>query len=172
MALVFQYGSNTSAARLNGHDRLNGMASVFGLARTAANYELRFEVWSVTNNCAAANIRPGGQRPVWGVLYDVPDHLIRRNTAGSARSLDAIEGECQNYRREEIDVIGPGCDRAVRALTYVAKNPKDGIRTSFDYAACIIKGLREHDAPAEYIQHVKSVVAVNNPVIAGDVGCL
>lgn len=76
MSLVFQYGSNTSAPRLNSADRLNGRAQVVGRARTRKRFELGFDVWSKGNECAAANIRRSlcGRR-IWGVLYQVPAWL-------------------------------------------------------------------------------------------------
>jgi hypothetical protein len=42
-----------------------------GLAETVENYELRFDVWSSGNNCAAANIAGGGDSTVIGVLYEI-----------------------------------------------------------------------------------------------------
>lgn len=96
--LVFQYGSNMLASRLNAADRLNGDAKPVGLARTLANWQLAFEVWSATNNCAAANLRLGSNSPVWGRLYEIPEYLISRNLARERhrRSLDHIEGEGKN----------------------------------------------------------------------------
>ena len=46
MALVFQYGSNTSAAELNGQNRLRGDAKPLGLVCTKELYEFDFDVWS------------------------------------------------------------------------------------------------------------------------------
>ena len=61
---------------------------------------------STKRGCAAADIvrKHGGK--VWGVLYDVPDYLINRETAKARgrRSFDEIEGEGKNYNRETIKV--------------------------------------------------------------------
>jgi gamma-glutamylcyclotransferase (GGCT)/AIG2-like uncharacterized protein YtfP len=48
--------------------------------------------------------KPGSK--VWGALYEVPEYLIDRNTAKEKgrKSLDAVEGEGMNYRRETISV--------------------------------------------------------------------
>ena len=79
MGLVFQYGSNTSRRRLNGPERLRGAARVLGLVRTKERFVLSFDVWSETNNCAAANLRRDGRgRVVWGVLYDIPEEFLAR----------------------------------------------------------------------------------------------
>jgi hypothetical protein len=102
MALVFQYGSNTSSTRLNSDDRLRGDAKDLGLVRTQAMFELDFDVWSTTNKCAAADMRQGNGRVIWGILYEIPDYLIDRATSGARRSLDAIEGP--SYERRPIRV--------------------------------------------------------------------
>jgi len=46
MALVFQYGSNMSVARLNSDDRLAGDAKVVCVATTIEPFDLVFSVWS------------------------------------------------------------------------------------------------------------------------------
>jgi hypothetical protein len=88
MALVFQYGSNARSERLNANDRLCGDARPVGIAHTQDYYELDFTVWSKKNKCAAADIVPGSGRKIWGVLYEIPDYLIRRETSGKRKSLD------------------------------------------------------------------------------------
>lgn len=53
MALVFQYGSNTSPDRLNTDDRLCGDAQSLGAVITEDDFELDFTIWSNGNECAA-----------------------------------------------------------------------------------------------------------------------
>jgi len=164
MALVFQYGSNMSVARLNGDDRLAGNAKVVGVATTVERFELVFSVWSKSNNCAAADLLPSAAgRNIYGVLYEVPDFLLSRDTAKEKRrkSLDAVEGEGTNYVREMIDVVSTD-GATVRALTYVAKNRQAQLKTSVAYVSHILAGLREHNMPKEYCQYVKSKVVENN----------
>jgi hypothetical protein len=171
MALVFQYGSNTSSTRLNSHERLRGDARDLGLVCTVAPFELDFDVCSTGNACAAADIREGGGRPIWGVLYEVPDYLIRRETAGERKSLDAIEG--QHYGRRPIRVQRPdGTPVAGEVITYTVLNPEPGQRTSIEYASHIIAGLREHGAPDEYLAYVKEQVIANNPDLTAQMDCL
>jgi hypothetical protein len=162
--LVFQYGSNTHAVRLNDDRRLKGDARPVGIAQTKNNFELDFTVWSVTNDCAAADLRPGQGRKIWGVLYEIPEYLIKRETSGNRTSLDAIEGEGTNYWRTEITLIDPTDARQEkRAVTYVAINPRPGMHTSLDYAKHIVIGLREHMVPPDYLEYVKARIIGNDP---------
>jgi len=171
MALVFQYGSNTSSTRLNSAERLCADARDLGLVCTEAPFELDFDVWSTGNACAGADIREGRGRPIWGVLYEVPDYLIRRETAGERRSLDAIEG--RQYGRRPIRVRRPdGTPVAGEIIPYTVLNPEPGLRTSIEYASHIIAGLREHGAPDEYLAYVKERVIANNPDLAAQMNCL
>ena len=171
MALVFQYGSNTSSTRLNSDERLRGDARDLGLVCTEAPFALDFDVWSTGNACAAADIREGRGRPIWGVLYEVPDYLIRRETAGERKSLDAIEG--RHYGRRPIRVRRPdGTPVAGEVITYTVLNPEPRRRTSIEYASHIIAGLKEHGAPDEYLAYVKERVIANNTDLAAQMDCL
>ena len=90
MALVFQYGSNCSESEINSMDRLRGDAKFVDIAETVEDYELAFDVMSTGRGCAASDIvrKEGGK--VWGVLYQIPDDLIGRDTTPKGRrSFDA-----------------------------------------------------------------------------------
>ena len=167
MALVFQYGSNCLESQINGKDRLCGDAKFIGVAKTVDDFRLAFDVWSTKRECAASDIVMSPGSKVWGVLYEVPDFLIERKIAGkqNRRSLDAIEGEGANYRRETISVqqdSGP----IVTANTYRVQVPKPGLRTGLEYVGYIVEGLREHGVFEEYVNQVKKLAAANNPAIA------
>jgi len=166
MALLFQYGSNTNATRLNAPERLNGHAADRGAARTVEAYRLAFDVWSVSNNCAAADLVREGTEPAWGVLFEVPNELLSRATSGSAKSFDQIEGEGTNYRRSWLPVLDRNGHLLI-ALTYVVARPQDDLRTSEAYVGHILKGLRDHDVPQNYIDAVKAIAIANNPALAG-----
>lgn len=170
MALVFQYGSNCLDSEINGNYRLRGDASLVDIAETVEEFELAFDVHSCGRGCAAADIvrKPGGK--VWGVLYEVPNYLIRRETAKARgrKSLDAIEGEGTNYKQETINVCRPDGE-IVPALTYTVRCPKPGLKTNVDYVCHIICGLREHGVADEYVAKVKAIAAANNPDIAAEV---
>lgn len=164
MALVYQYGSNMSVARLNSDDRLAGDAKGVCVATTVEPFELVFSVWSKSNNCAAADLLPSNAgRTVYGVLYEIPDFLLSRDTAKEKgrKSLDAIEGEGSNYVRAMIDVVTSD-GATVRAMTYVVKNRQANLKTSAAYVSHILAGLREHNIPAEYCQYVRSKIVENN----------
>lgn len=165
MALVFQYGSNMSAARLNHANRLAGDAKAIGIARTVEPFELAFTVWSKTNACAAADMIPSKTgRSVYGVVYEIPDFLLSRDTARkhNRKSLDAIEGEGTNYVRRAIDLFKADGLR-LSAMTYVVKERGTGLKTSLAYVKHILDGLKEHCIPEEYRQYVVSRIIDNNP---------
>ncbi len=152
MALVFQYGSNMSVARLNGKDRLVGAAKPICIARTIEPFDFGFTVLSQLSKCAAADLIPGKPgRSIYGVLYEVPDFLLSRDTARqqNRKSLDAIEGEGTNYVRTMIDLIANDGSE-VRAITYLVKERRANLQTSLDYVCHILNGLQEHGIPEEY----------------------
>ena len=170
MVLVFQYGSNCSEQRLNSPERLRGDAVDLGLAETVDGYELDFDVLSTVNNCAASDLRLRGNEPAQGVLYQIPDHLLSRDTTPAGRkSFDAIEGRA--YRRQTIRVKRHD-GTLVDAETYLVINPQPNLRTSLDYVRNIVQGLRDHGADASYLQKVKDIAARNNPTIAQQVQAL
>lgn len=173
MALVFQYGSNTSSERINSNDRMRGDACPVGIAYTEDDFELEFTVWSHGNQCAAANIVPDSGRKIWGILYEIPDYLIRRETSRNRRSLDAIEGECRNYHRTIVALRYPnGLPVERGAIVYVVPNRTSGLRTSLEYARHVIGGLLEHNVPGAYIEYVKERVIANNPDLRNAIGVL
>ena len=168
MALVFQYGSNTSKSRLNSTDRLRGDAKSLGLVLTVGQYDLGFTVYSKMNRCAAADLVRARGRHVWGVLYEIPDHLLSRDTASDRRSLDAIEGP--RYRRRRIKIRRPGTsDTPLTVWTYTVITKQRDLKTSREYVSHILSGLREHEAPPEYIDHVRSRILRNNPNLTGQI---
>jgi len=135
-----------------------------GWAETIDNYQLKFDVWSRSNGCAAADLVCGGDFPAQGVLYEVPDNLMSRDSAPAGRrSFDAIEGDA--YVRRSIAVKRRD-GTIVEAQTYVVLTPQTGLLTSADYVAHIIRGLREHGADYAYINRVRDAALRNNPTIA------
>ena len=171
MALVFQYGSNCSAARLNGHTRLNGVARAVGIAETVDDYTLTFDVWSDSNDCAAANIVKAPGRKVWGVLYKIPDDFIRGPRNDGRKTLKQIEGK----RYCEITLRVRRLDGEKRdAATFVVREKfqEEGLKTSAEYVSHIVQGLREQGVSNEYIREVKRISAENNTGIGQAVDAL
>lgn len=164
MALVFQYGSNTLLSRINSERRLSGDAQLVGETKTVKSYDFVFDIWGKSNNCAAADIISNGSKQIWGVIYKIPNWLISRETSGDRKSLDAIEGESSNYSRVTIEVeLIPGVEPDDRVITYVGKKQDQNIKTSFEYSSLIIRGLRSHEIPEEYINYIKQQISLNNP---------
>jgi hypothetical protein len=97
-----------------------------------------------------------------------PDHLLGRETSGDEKSLDAIEGEGTNYTRYFVPVLHEGS--TLIALTYVVRCPQPGLRTSKKYVEHILRGLKKHDAPKDYLEQVVRWAAENNPELAGKLG--
>ena len=168
--LVFQYGSNCLDSEINGKERLKGDARFISIAETADDFELTFNVFSNGRKCAAADLIPKARARAWGVLYEIPEYLISRETAKAhgRKSLDAIEGEGKNYERKEIKVRKPDGE-IVEALTYTVIAPRPGLKTDLDYVRYIVAGLRERGIPAGYIDKVKRIAIANNPEIAAAV---
>jgi hypothetical protein len=153
-----------SVARLNGKDRLAGDAKKYCVARTKEPFDLMFTVLSTSNKCAAADLVSANTgRSIYGVVYDIPDFLLSRDTAkqGNRRSLDAIEGEGTNYFRTTIDLI-TNDGAAISAVTYLVRKRKSGLKTSLEYVNHILIGLKEHNIPDEYRQYVRSKIVENN----------
>jgi len=133
VTLVFQYGSNCSPTAQLGRQTPRGCGQ-YGWAETIDNYQLKFDVWSRSNGCAAADlVCGGGDFPAQGVLYEVPDNLMSRDSAPAGRrSFDAIEGDA--YVRRSIAVKRRD-GTIVEAQTYVVLTPQTGLLTSADYVA-------------------------------------
>ena len=164
MALVFQYGSNMSISRLNSKERISGDATLICVARTIDPFDLMFTVLSKSNKCAAADLVPSNAgRSIYGVLYEIPDFLLSRDTARqrSRKSLDEIEGEGTNYIRTMIKLFADD-GATIHAVTYVVKDRKANLLTSFAYVSHILYGLQERGMPEEYCQYVRSKIIENN----------
>jgi hypothetical protein len=165
--LVFQYGSNASYDRINSPKRLDGAAKQFGLAHTRDCFDLSFTHFSRCNQCATVDLVPNGSRQIYGVLYQIPDDRIYRScSVVDWRTLDEIEGEGSAYFRTRIPVVM--ADDLYEPITYLVKTPSSGIKTSTKYVGHIIKGLREHDAPEDYITYVKKRAIENNSCLASE----
>lgn len=170
MTIIFQYGSNLDTERLNSRPRLRGDARYLGLARTLEPHQLSFTVWSEGNRCAAADLVPDSGRRIWGALYEVPDDLIRRETAGTRPSMDSIENEGVEYRRTLIRVEPATPDvAATEALTWLVQHRREGLRTAFHYVRHILAGLLASNAPPDYLAYVRERILTNNPALQAQV---
>jgi hypothetical protein len=155
MPLIFQFGSNCFAARLNSPQRLNGAALVKSAAQTLDEYEITCDVWSNTNQCAAADLfpAPGTGHFAWGVLYETSEHGLNQ--------LCGVEGP--SYEKKWIRVrTRTGEDS--EATTFLVRPGKreHGLWTSAEYVSCIVRRLRENEILEEYTQHVLDVAIRTN----------
>jgi len=166
MALVFQYGSNTCTGRINSPRRLKGDARPIERAQTVDDYDIAFDVYSDTNQCAAADLIPTPGRKAWGVLYEIPDNLVRGNKK-DRKTLAQIEGP--RYEEKNIRVCKPNGD-VVDAVTYLvrASDCRNDVATTVWYVSWIVYGLREHHVPEEYINHVQEVAIETNRRVGAD----
>lgn len=171
VALLFQYGSNMSSARLNSEARLRGDAKMKCVVRTVEPFELVFSVWSTNNNCAAADIvQSKSGRRLYGVVYEVPDFLLSRETAEphQRKSMDAIEGEGTNYVRQTIELENREALR-FSAMTYVVKNRRNDIKTERHYVQHLFDGMKEHEIPMDYREYVAAQAIASNPALSGPI---
>lgn len=161
MPLVFQYGSNCTAARLNGPRRLNNHADDRGRGQTVEDYDIAFDVYSRTNGCAASDLIPSPGRKVWGVLYEIPEDFIRGRRPDGKKTLEQIEGP--HYEETTIRVRSQAGEE-LEATTFLVKphQRRIGLWTSAAYVSWIIYGLRDHGVPEDYIQHVLAVTIETN----------
>src|SRR5579884_4223124 len=147
MPLVFQYGSNCDATRLNGAERLNSSATDLGLFRTVGCYELAFNKRTKAGYAAADLLKPrSAGRCIWGVLYYL-------STASFRKLRDEIEGP--SYRSERIEVVdSAGAKKKVTTFRVRKAKRRNDLHASFEYVAHIVHGLRAHNAPEDYVAYV------------------
>src|SRR5216683_4807658 len=153
MAIVFQYGSNCTSARLNGPNRLKGRAKDLGRAQTVEDFDIAFDVVSKTNGCAASDLIHTPGRKAWGVLYKLSKKDFEK--------LKKIEGP--RYEEKPIRVIDEKGKKR-KAKTFVVREEErlQGLATSAAYVSWIIYGLREHGVPEDWISHVLDVAVETN----------
>ena len=91
---------------LNKEDRLRGDARDLGLVRTVQSFQFDFDGVSKDGH-AIANIRDGAGCPIWGVLYEVPEFLIVRETVAShgRKSLDTGKFRLDFFLVERIPLV-------------------------------------------------------------------
>ena len=152
MAKVFQYGSNCDEQRLNSPERLRNAAVLVSRAQTVDNFEIAFDVWSSTNKCAAADLIRGGNKPAWGVLYEIAEDCIDGSPCDGGKTLAEIEGG--KYEKQCIQVIVKGETKS--AVTFLVKGVCTSERQANFFGIC--KAYRQRYAgagiPEKYILDV------------------
>jgi hypothetical protein len=96
--------------------------------------------------------------PVWGVLYDLSPQALDR--------LTTIEG--RGYRARRIAVRdSKGLRKIVTTFVVRHQQRRTRLATTADYIGHIVRGLREHGAPNDYVQGVIDVALETNLRAAG-----
>lgn len=161
MPLIFQYGSNCDERRLN--DRLSGAAKDQGRAQTIGTFDITFDVWSQRNACAASDLVRRSGRHAWGVLYDIPKEWALGERKDGRKTLERIEGYHYEPKRVRVrDKDGNIVMEPVTTFLVKRSDRKTGLWTSAKYVEQIVNGLRAHDVPEDYIQHVIDVAIKTN----------
>lgn len=143
--LYFAFGSNMSARQMG--SRCPG-AVALGPARLDG-FRLAFDLPSRYWGGWVADVVPAEGVAVWGVLWRLsPEHW---------RMLDDYEDvEEGRYRRDTVEVTGPGGSR-VRAQLYRVVRPQGEGRPSERYLRALLEGAREHGLPPDYIARLHAL---------------
>ena len=164
MAKVFQYGSNCDEERLNSrlNSRLRDAAHLISRAQTVDNFEIAFDVWTSKNKCAAADLVRRGNKPAWGVLYEIAEDFIDGSPPDGGKTLAQIEnggdGKDGKYEKQciQVEIVKGKTKSVVSAVTFLVKASArvSGKPTSPTYVEHIVKGMREQEILEEYIGDV------------------
>lgn len=138
----FAYGSNMLSERMRGRIP---EAKVVGMA-CLSDWELVWDKIS-QDGSGKANLKKQKRNLVWGVVYNVPDRNIP--------DLDKVEG---GYQRIETEVQFPNQDKPL-VFTYVSERRDANLVPYQWYKELVLEGAQEHSLPADYIDHIKQVIA-------------
>jgi gamma-glutamylcyclotransferase len=134
----FAFGSNLPLARLC--ERAPS-ARVLGAARLAG-FRLCLDKLA-SDGSGKLNLAPDADACVWGVVFQLdPTELA---------SLDGFE---PGYTRISVSV-GLRGGGACEAQTYLSEQRAQGLRAAPWYKALILAGAREHQLPADWIEHLE-----------------
>ena len=147
----FAYGSNMSSKRLRARTESARAVGVY----TLHGFALRFHKVGKdgSGKCDAFRTGDSADRVV-GVLYDL-------DPADEA-PLDRIEGPGWGYRKEEVEVEGPGGD-VESAFTYCAIRIDPSLRPYSWYLEHVLAGAREAGLPEGYVAEIERYDATPDP---------
>ena len=150
--VYFAYGSNLDQKQIK--DRCPCFKLV-GIAKKTG-FQLIFPRCSKKQKGGVASIEESKGDVVWGALYEL--------TLEDVRQLDKKEGVNRKYYRKICDfgVVQPD-GTPVQAYTYIA-NKRGRFKPHKDYLERIIKGARDLKLPEEYIDKLKRISYVGEPV--------
>lgn len=139
----FAYGSNMSSKRLRARTDSARPVGVY----TLPAFALRFHKVGRdgSGKCDAFRTGDAADRVV-GVLYDLDPQ--------DEGPLDRIEGLGWGYRKEQVEVEGPGGDRE-SAFTYCAIRIDASLRPYSWYLEHVLSGAREAKLPKDYVVEIE-----------------
>jgi cation transport regulator ChaC len=148
--VVFAYGSNMPKSRIQARcpsARALGVAELRG-------HELRWHKRSIdgSGKCDIVSVADN-TASVFGVLYEI--------AASEKSKLDRAEGLGAGYKEVDITVVHSGQPRTVKA--YVATDIAPVLQPYVWYRDLVLAGAAEHALPAAYIEHLKAVIAIDDP---------
>jgi hypothetical protein len=147
--LYFSYGSNMLTARLK--DRCPSARRV-ALA-LAKGYDLVFTKRSIDRS-AKATLAPADGSHCPGIIFEIA--ITERD------ALDAFEGA--DYTRDDAFAVISADGKTCTTTTYLAQESTDGLRPYDWYLALIIAGGYEHGLDAAYVDRLRRIACVSDPV--------
>ena len=155
---LFEYGLEMDVFFLNGRERLDGSALLYGPA-VLKGYHITFDaVRSNTGQVVASISREEGAE-VWGVLYRIPRRLTERSN-NQPPVLDKVHAHFEPvdvfvyeiYRKREITAVtyiaSPSARRQFRLL------PAERQAVDASYAKRLLDSARQHKLPDAYFQEL------------------
>jgi gamma-glutamylcyclotransferase len=148
----FAYGSNMQRATFAGR---RGICPVSAAAARVTGWELVLDKPPlVPMRQSFANVVPAPGAVVYGVLYEL--------TAEDYAHVELTEAvPLGNYRSVEVEacaLAAPGTIRLARTLT--SDRRAADLAPSTRYLGLMIEGAREHALPAEWIERLRAIRAV------------
>ena len=146
--LYFSYGSNMSTPRLV--DRVPSAKAVS--VAHLEGHRLKFHKRS-TDGSGKCDIELTNDPNdvVYGVVFQI--------LASEKLALDKKEGIGKGYNEKSVSVIGNN-DELLNTVTYYATDIDSSLKPYHWYKEHVVRGAKEHNLPAEYIETVEAVESV------------
>ena len=159
---LFEYGLEMDVFLLNGRERLDGCALLYGPA-VLKGYQVTFDAVRSPMGQVVATIVPSQEdaAEVWGVLYRIPSRLAEQS-ANQQSLLDKVH-TAPYFESVQVVVYEIYRKREITAVTYVASanarrqyrllSPERQIVDNF-YAKRLLDSARQHKLPDAYFQEL------------------
>lgn len=167
---LFEYGLEMDVFFLNGRERLDGSALLYGPA-VLKGYQVSFDVVRSPAGQVVATIAPSQEdgAEVWGVLYRIPSRLAEQS--GNQQSLLDKVHATPYFEPAHVVVYEIYRKREITAVTYVASTsarrqyrllPPERQVVDNSYAKRLLDNARQHKLPDAYFQELLVRSAVKN----------